>query len=134
MQHLRQNSLVIGLSLLYVALSCYLIWIDQAYLTLAPVGLLGVLFAIYYTEYAFLALAFLTPLSINIEEYTDSFGLFIPTEPLALWVDGASDISNGSKINCTKIHLEQPHYLGGSFLLGLDIHYIHHKFSSNYFF
>ena len=82
MQHIRQNSLVIGLSLLYVALSCYLIWIDQAYLTLAPVGLLGVLFAIYYTEYAFLALAFLTPLSINIEEYTDSFGLFIPTEPL----------------------------------------------------
>ena len=25
---------------------------------------------------------FLTPLSVNIEEYTDSFGLFLPTEPL----------------------------------------------------
>lgn len=36
----------------------------------------------YYTEYAFLLLAFLTPLSINIEEYTDSFGLYVPTEPI----------------------------------------------------
>ncbi|MBL4861672.1 MAG: hypothetical protein JKY09_01465, partial [Crocinitomicaceae bacterium] len=71
-----------GISLLYVALSCYFIWIDLTYLTLAPIGLMAVYFAIYYTEYTFLALAFLTPLSINIEEYTNSFGLFIPTEPL----------------------------------------------------
>jgi putative inorganic carbon (HCO3(-)) transporter len=55
---------------------------DQAYLTLAPVGLLAVYAAIYYTQWTFLALAFLTPLSINIEEYTESFGLFIPTEPI----------------------------------------------------
>ena len=43
---------------------------------------INVYFAVFYTEYAFLGLAFLTPLSVNIEEYTDSFGLFIPTEPL----------------------------------------------------
>ncbi len=43
---------------------------------------MAVYFAIYYTEWAFLSLAFLTPLSVNIEEYTDSFGLFIPTEPM----------------------------------------------------
>lgn len=60
----------------------YLIWIDLAYLTLASFGFIAVFAAIFYTEYAFLALAFLTPLSVNIEEYTDSFGLFIPTEPL----------------------------------------------------
>jgi putative inorganic carbon (hco3(-)) transporter len=60
----------------------YLIWIDLAYLTLASLGFIAVFAAIFYTEYAFLALAFLTPLSVNIEEYTDSFGLFIPTEPL----------------------------------------------------
>ena len=60
----------------------YLIWIDLAYLTLASFGFIAVFAAIFYTEYAFLAIAFLTPLSVNIEEYTDSFGLFIPTEPL----------------------------------------------------
>ena len=30
----------------------------------------------------YLAIAFLTPLSINIEEFTESFGLYVPTEPL----------------------------------------------------
>jgi O-antigen ligase len=43
---------------------------------------MAVYFAIYYTEYTFLGLAFLTPLSINIEEYTEGFGLFLPTEPI----------------------------------------------------
>lgn len=43
---------------------------------------MAIYFAIFYTEYTFLSLAFLTPLSINIEEYTQSFGLFIPTEPI----------------------------------------------------
>lgn len=77
----KSNSLyLIGLA--YVFLSMYLIWIDLAYLTLASFGFIAVFAAIFYTEYAFLALAFLTPLSVNIEEYTESFGLFIPTEPL----------------------------------------------------
>lgn len=83
MQLKRHNIILAGFSLLFIALSCYLIWLDQVYLSLAiPLGLLSIFFAVYYTEYAFLALAFLTPLSVNIEEYTDSFGLFIPTEPL----------------------------------------------------
>lgn len=71
-----------GISLLYAVLTAYLIWIDQAYLTLAPIGLMAIYFAIFYTEKTFLSLAFLTPISINIEEYTSSFGLFIPTEPI----------------------------------------------------
>ena len=54
----------------------------MAFLTLASFGFIAVFAAIFYTEYAFLAIAFLTPLSVNIEEYTNSFGLFIPTEPL----------------------------------------------------
>ncbi|MFT5861300.1 MAG: putative inorganic carbon (HCO3(-)) transporter [Flavobacteriaceae bacterium] len=82
MQALRQHSIVFIVSLLYVALSCYLLWNDQAYLTLAPVGVLAIYAAIYYTQWTFMALAFLTPLSINIEEYTEGFGLFIPTEPI----------------------------------------------------
>lgn len=57
-------------------------WIDQAYLTLAPIGLIALYCAIAYTQWTYLALALFTPLSVNIEEYTDSFGLFIPTEPI----------------------------------------------------
>jgi len=52
------------------------------YLSLFPVAFLLMYFAIYETEKFFLAIAFLTPISINIEEYTDSLGLFLPTEPL----------------------------------------------------
>lgn len=82
MQAIGKNKWVLGFSLLFVALSCLLILRDQAIFTLAPVGLMAVFFAIYFTEYTFLALAFLTPLSINIEEYTEGFGLYLPTEPL----------------------------------------------------
>ena len=55
---------------------------DPNVYSLIPVGLLAIYFAIFETEKLFLSLAFLTPLSINIEEYTSSFGLFLPTEPL----------------------------------------------------
>ena len=82
MQAVRQHSIVLLISLLYVAFSCYLVWNDQAYLTLAPIGMLAVYAAIYYSQWSFMTLAFLTPLSINIEEYTEGFGLFIPTEPI----------------------------------------------------
>ncbi len=52
------------------------------YLGFFPIVLLFIYLAIFETEKFFLSIAFLTPLSVNIEEYTDSFGLFLPTEPL----------------------------------------------------
>ena len=52
------------------------------YLGFFPIALLFIYLAIFETEKFFLSIAFLTPLSVNIEEYTDSFGLFLPTEPL----------------------------------------------------
>jgi len=55
---------------------------DPLVYSLIPVALLAIYFALFATEKLFLSIAFLTPLSINIEEYTNSFGLFIPTEPL----------------------------------------------------
>lgn len=82
MQFIRQYSLTLSAGFIYLLLSGYFIWIDMAYLSLFPMALMAIYFAIYQTEKAFLSLAFLTPLSINIEEYTDSFGLFLPTEPL----------------------------------------------------
>jgi O-antigen ligase len=78
---LRQ--LLLGFSsVLFLGLSAYFIWTDQAYYILFPLALAVVYAAIFYTEWVFLSLGFLTPLSINIEEYTGSVGLFIPTEPL----------------------------------------------------
>jgi hypothetical protein len=81
-QNIKQNSLFLLLGIAYIALSSYFIWNDQGYLSLFPLGLIAIYFAIYETEWTFLSLAFLTPLSVNIEEWTESFGLFIPTEPM----------------------------------------------------
>lgn len=71
---------VVGLllSLVFVLL----IWNDQSYLSLFPAGLLAIYFAIFQTEKLFISIAFFTPLSINIEEFNSSFGLFLPSEPL----------------------------------------------------
>ncbi|MCO5260160.1 MAG: O-antigen ligase family protein [Crocinitomicaceae bacterium] len=82
MEFVRKNSWILFWSCCYLLIASYLIWNNQEFLSLFPVGLIAIFAAIYYTEKTFLALAFLTPLSINIENYTDGFGLFIPTEPL----------------------------------------------------
>jgi O-antigen ligase len=77
-----RNNLFISLSsLVFLLLSCVLIWLDLHWLCLFPLGLFGIYAAIYHSKIVFLSLAFLTPLSVNIEEFTESVGLFIPTEP-----------------------------------------------------
>ena len=82
MHYLKNSWGVLGLGFLFSALSAYFLWSDLAYLSLISLALLAIYFAIYYTEQTFLALAFFTPLSVNIEEYVDGFGLFLPTEPI----------------------------------------------------
>jgi O-antigen ligase len=78
-----KQHIAVGLfSVLYIAIVSYFVVQRQEFLSLASIGLLAVFAAIFYTEYAFLSLAILAPLSINIEEWTDGFGLFLPTEPL----------------------------------------------------
>lgn len=62
-------------------ISCFF-WLDQPLFSLFPIGMMLIYFAIYQTEKLFLAIAFFTPLSVNIEEFSQSFGLFLPTEPL----------------------------------------------------
>jgi putative inorganic carbon (HCO3(-)) transporter len=84
MYFVRQYLSAFVATFLYLLISVWFIWQDQAYLCLFPIGLLAVYFAIYETEKAFLALAFFTPLSINLEEWTQGFGLFVPTEPFLL--------------------------------------------------
>ena len=82
MRFQKTNTFLYVLSALYILFCGYMIYTDQAYLSLASLSLVLVVAALFYTEQVFLFIAFCTPLSINIESYTDSFGLFIPTEPL----------------------------------------------------
>ena len=79
---LKKTALLVTLALLLAILFSYFIWNDLAELSLFPIALLLIYFAIFQTEKLFLSLAFFTPFSINIEEFTKSFGLFIPSEPL----------------------------------------------------
>lgn len=78
----KKNTALLFVGILYAVLAGYFNWNDQPYLVLFPLALLAIYAAIYYTEWAFLSIAFFTPLSINIEDYTDDFGLYLPTEPL----------------------------------------------------
>lgn len=59
-----------------------LIYMDLIPLLAFPLGLVAIYAAIFHTDYVLISLFFFTPLSFNIEKYSESFGLFIPTEPL----------------------------------------------------
>lgn len=65
-------SLAFGVSLYY----------DTPYLFIIPPFIVVIYFTVFYTENTFLSLALLAPLSVNIEEYTQNIGLYIPTEPI----------------------------------------------------
>ena len=82
MQPSRKVLTLIILAFFLAILFSYFIWFDLAALYLFPIALLLMYLAIFQTEILFLSLAFFTPFSINIEEFSKSFGLFIPTEPL----------------------------------------------------
>ena len=82
MQPSRKVLTLIILAFFLAILFSYFIWFDLAALYLFPIALLLMYLAIFQTEILFLSLAFFTPFSINIEEFSKSYGLFIPTEPL----------------------------------------------------
>ena len=81
MTSLNKISIALG-ALILTALFAFFNYLRLEFFGLFPLVLLFIYFALYETERFFLAIAFLTPLSINIEEYTENFGLFLPTEPL----------------------------------------------------
>lgn len=82
MKAIRENGLLITGSIFFAAISSMLIWMNLSYLILFPFALMAIYASIFHQEFMFLALAFMTPLSINIEEWVDGFGLFLPTEPI----------------------------------------------------
>lgn len=82
MQFVRTNRWLLLVGALFIALSSYFIWKNQIYLLAFPLVLLAIYGAVFNTQFTFLLLFLLTPLSVNIEEYVNGFGLFVPTEPL----------------------------------------------------
>lgn len=82
MTFLKQNSWFLLAGLACIAVLGYGLWTDNTIIPLIPYALLVLFVAVFYTEYTFFIIIACTPISINIEEYTDSLGMFIPTEPL----------------------------------------------------
>ena len=77
------NKIKIALStLVLTAIFALFNWMRLEYLAFFPIALLFIYLATFQTEKFFLFIAFLTPFSVNIEEYVDGFGLYLPTEPL----------------------------------------------------
>ena len=70
------------LGLCFICLTGYAFWNENNYLLAIPYALIIMYVAVFYTQFTLFFIIAATPLSINIEEYTDSFGLFLPTEPL----------------------------------------------------
>lgn len=82
MLFLRQHSWLLLFGALFIAFLGYSMWIDSWIGYLLPYALVVLYVSIFYTEYTFFFIIAATPLSVNIEEYVDGFGLFVPTEPL----------------------------------------------------
>jgi len=79
---LRENKWLLAGGCAFISLLAYFVWIDSFLGYAIPFGLLMIYSAVFYTQFTFFLIIACTPLSVNIEEYTQSFGLFIPTEPL----------------------------------------------------
>ena len=77
-----RKEIFLGLSLGLIFSAAWLLQIPWLLLfSLIPIILY---IGIFQTEALFLSIAFFTPLSVNIEDYTEGIGLFVPTEPLLL--------------------------------------------------
>lgn len=79
---LKENFWILISTLLFCGISLYNLWFDNWYFSLIPLVLLAIYFSIFQTEKTFLSLFFFVGISVNIEEYTNGFGLYIPTEPM----------------------------------------------------
>ncbi|MDG1841636.1 MAG: O-antigen ligase family protein [Crocinitomicaceae bacterium] len=83
MNSFRSNFPIFFSSLFFICLLIYFIITSQSvFLIIIPVALLILYTSIFHTKLLFVSIAFLTPFSVNIEEYTNGVGLFIPTEPI----------------------------------------------------
>ena len=83
MKFLSKNLFFFFTALIFIGASIFFSFNGLSLLLIfIPIGILVLYTSLYHTKHLFLSLALLTPLSINIEEYTEGFGLFLPTEPI----------------------------------------------------
>jgi len=83
LRFLKNNPIIVCLTLLFIAGNAFFIFHDNYFLNAIPIALVIMYIAIFHTATAFLLTTFLTPLSVNLEEFTDGkIGLFLPTEPI----------------------------------------------------
>ena len=82
MTFLRENGTLLIAVSAFLSLLGYFIWNDSYLGYAIPFALLMAYCAVFYTKLTLFIVIACTPLSVNIEEYTESFGLYIPTEPL----------------------------------------------------
>lgn len=78
----REHKWLLLFGALFIAVLSYFIATDSVIGFLIPYALVVLYVAVFYTEYTFFFIIAATPLSVNIEEYVDGFGLYVPTEPL----------------------------------------------------
>lgn len=77
------NKWLYVISFLFIVTNTYLIYNGQFILNVIPIALIVVYIALFHFDKLFIILVFFTPLSINIEEFTNgAIGLFLPTEPI----------------------------------------------------
>lgn len=69
-------------SLLFVVVNLLFVSRDNYYFFAFPLALIGFLVLFFAQEYAYWAVIFLTPLSINLNQLDIGFGISLPTEPL----------------------------------------------------
>lgn len=67
---------------LFFAMGSYFVMLDMSYVYMSSAGFIMLYIAVFYPEKTYMMLALFAPLSVNIEEFSDSLGMFIPTEPL----------------------------------------------------
>lgn len=82
MQTFKQYQGAILATIAFILLSLVSLYFNNWIVFLIPAGALTLYLAIFETKFIFLFLFFAAPLSVNIEEYVNGFGLFLPTEPL----------------------------------------------------
>lgn len=83
MDFIKKHPFVFSLSLLFLGILAVLVYFENYYFAVLPVALIVIYCSIYYPNETFLSIAFFTPISINLEEFTDGrIGLFLPTEPM----------------------------------------------------
>ncbi len=71
------------LSALFIGANAILFFQNNYFLLALPFVLIVIYLALFHLEHSFLLVAFLTPISVNLEEFTDGrIGLFLPTEPI----------------------------------------------------